>query len=114
MILQRCKGVHCVDLDESFQAQNFFQIFVSIQPGTSPVKFAAIRVHCVYARMHFSICCSCTNVCVANENIEFEITERSIFVSVRTEGLVAVPIDVQSALHRNSAEFSNLERRSSR
>ena len=41
MILEQCKGVHCVDLDESFQTHIYLQNFVSIQPRTSPVKFAA-------------------------------------------------------------------------
>ena len=39
-ILEQCKGVHCVDLGESFQTHIFLQNFVSIQPRTSPVKFA--------------------------------------------------------------------------
>ena len=32
---------HCVDLGESFQTHIYSQNFVSIQPSTSPVKFAA-------------------------------------------------------------------------
>ena len=36
-----CKGVHCVDLGESFQTHVYLQYFVSIQPRMSPVKFAA-------------------------------------------------------------------------
>ena len=40
MILDLCKGVHCVDLGESFQTHIFLQILASIQPRTSPVKFA--------------------------------------------------------------------------
>ena len=43
MILEKCKGVHCVDLGESFQTHIYLQNFVSIQPKTSPVKFAASR-----------------------------------------------------------------------
>ena len=43
MILELCKGVHCVDLGESFQTHIYLQNFVSIQPRTSPVKFAASR-----------------------------------------------------------------------
>ena len=39
-VAELCKGVHCVDLGESFQTHNFLQNFVSIQPRTSPVKFA--------------------------------------------------------------------------
>ena len=41
MILKLCKGVHCVDLGERFQTRIYLQNFVSIQPRTSPVKFAA-------------------------------------------------------------------------
>ena len=40
MILELCKGVHCVDLGESFQTYIFLQNFASIQPRTSPIKFA--------------------------------------------------------------------------
>ena len=40
-IADLCKGVHCVDLGESFQTHIYLQNFVSIQPGTSPPKFAA-------------------------------------------------------------------------
>ena len=35
--------MHCVDLGESFQTHIYLQNFVSIQPRTSPVKFAASR-----------------------------------------------------------------------
>ena len=35
-----CKGVHCVDLGESFQTHILLQNVASIQPRTSPVKFA--------------------------------------------------------------------------
>ena len=41
MILELCKGVHCVDLDESFQTHIYLQNLASIQPRTSPLKFAA-------------------------------------------------------------------------
>ena len=40
MILELCKGVHCVDLSESFQTHIYLQNLASIQPRTSPVKFA--------------------------------------------------------------------------
>ena len=43
-IPKRCKGVHCVDLGESFQTHIFLQNSASIQPRTSPLKFAASRV----------------------------------------------------------------------
>ena len=42
-IPQRCKGVHCVDLGESFPTHTYLQNLVSIQPRTSPLKFAAPR-----------------------------------------------------------------------
>ena len=37
---EQCKGVYCVDLGECFQTHIFLQNFASIQPRTSPVKFA--------------------------------------------------------------------------
>ena len=40
MILEQCKGVHCVDLGESFQTHIDLQNLASIQPRTRPVKFA--------------------------------------------------------------------------
>ena len=40
MILERCEGVHCVDLGESFPTSIFLQNLASIQLRTSPVKFA--------------------------------------------------------------------------
>ena len=39
MIAELCKGVHCVDLDESFQTHIYLQNLASIQPRTSPTKF---------------------------------------------------------------------------
>ena len=39
MILELCKGVYCVDLDESFQTHIYLQNLASIQPRTSPLKF---------------------------------------------------------------------------
>ena len=39
MLLELCKGVHCVDLGESFQTHIFLQNLASIRPRTSPVKF---------------------------------------------------------------------------
>ena len=39
-IRKRCKGVHCVDLDESFPTNIYLQKLASIQPRTRPVKFA--------------------------------------------------------------------------
>ena len=43
VILEQCKGVHCVDLGESFQTHIYLQDLASTQPRTSPVKFAASR-----------------------------------------------------------------------
>ena len=37
-ITELCKGVHCVDLGESFQTHIFLQNLASIQPRTSPPK----------------------------------------------------------------------------
>ena len=39
-IPKRCKGVHCVDLGESFPTSISLQNLASIQPRTSLVKFA--------------------------------------------------------------------------
>ena len=39
-IRKRCKGVHCVDLGESFPTSICLQNLASIQPRTSLVKFA--------------------------------------------------------------------------
>ena len=38
-IRERCKGVHCVDLGESFPTSIYLQKSASIQPRTSPSKF---------------------------------------------------------------------------
>ena len=43
-IAELCKGVHCVDLGESFQTHTYLQNLASIQPRTSPVKFARSSV----------------------------------------------------------------------
>ena len=39
-IRERCKGVRCVDLGESFHMSIFLQNLASIQPRTTPVKLA--------------------------------------------------------------------------
>ena len=39
-IAELCKGVHCVDLGESFQTHIYLKNWASIQPTTIPVKFA--------------------------------------------------------------------------
>ena len=38
-IRERCKGVHCVDLGESFPTNIYLQNLASIQPRTSLLKF---------------------------------------------------------------------------
>ena len=38
-IRERCKGVHCVDIGESFPTSIYLQKSASIQPRTSPSKF---------------------------------------------------------------------------
>ena len=43
VILELCKGVHCVNLDESFQTHIYLQNLASIQPRTSPLKFVGSR-----------------------------------------------------------------------
>ena len=40
VILELCKGVHCVDIGESFQTHIYLQNLASIQPKTSPAKCA--------------------------------------------------------------------------
>ena len=49
-IPKRCKGVHCVDLGESFPTSIYLQNLASIQPRTSLLKFEGGRVlsarHC--------------------------------------------------------------------
>ncbi len=39
-IRERCKGVHCADLGESFPTSIYLQNSASIQPRTSLAKFA--------------------------------------------------------------------------
>ena len=43
-IRKRCKGVHCVDLGESFPTSIYLQNLASIQPRTSLLKFEGGRV----------------------------------------------------------------------
>ena len=38
VLKELCKGVHCVDLGESFPTHIFLQNLASIQPRTSPSK----------------------------------------------------------------------------
>ena len=42
MILELCKGVHCVDLVKSFPTRIYLQNFASIQPRTSPEKCVVV------------------------------------------------------------------------
>ena len=46
----RCKGVHCIDLGESFQTHIYLQNLASIQPRTSRLKFADTNTNQVAAR----------------------------------------------------------------
>ena len=46
VILEQCKRVYCVDLGESFQTHIYLQNSASIQPRTSPVKFARSPNEC--------------------------------------------------------------------
>ena len=43
-IRERCKGVHCVDLGESFPTSSYLQNLASIQPRTSPKKFGKLGI----------------------------------------------------------------------
>ena len=43
-IRERCKGVHCVDLGESFPTSIYLQNLASIQPRTSPKKFGKMGI----------------------------------------------------------------------
>ena len=42
-LAELCKGVHCVDLGESFQTHIYLQNLASIQPRTRPLKFVGSR-----------------------------------------------------------------------
>ena len=48
MILELCKGVHYVDLGESFQTHIYLQNFVLIQPRTSHISFRCSRDDCYF------------------------------------------------------------------
>ena len=41
-ILEQCKGMLCAELGESFPTHIYLQNFASIQPRTSPLKFARV------------------------------------------------------------------------
>ena len=49
-IRERCKGVHCVDLGESFPTSIYLQKSASIQPRTSPSKFGR-KCHSLFIRL---------------------------------------------------------------
>ena len=49
-IPKRCKGVHCVDLGESFPTHSFLQMLASIQLRTSLVKFLLRKSFSVVVR----------------------------------------------------------------
>ena len=42
VIAELCKGVHCVDLGDSFPTSIYLQNLASIQPRTSPSKFVVV------------------------------------------------------------------------
>ena len=49
-IPKRCKGVHCVDLSESFPTSIYLQKSTSIQPRTSPSKFGG-KFNSIFIRL---------------------------------------------------------------
>ena len=72
-IKERCKGVHCVDLGESFPTHIYLQKLASIQPRTSPLNFAGAPLQsedpclkrstkfCMLLRRHRCIACITTS-----------------------------------------------------
>jgi hypothetical protein len=63
-IRERCKGVHCVDLGESFPTTIYLQKSASIQPRTSPSKFGG-KYSILFNRVLTRFPASCTAGCVA-------------------------------------------------
>merc|ERR1719247_1923586 len=63
-IRERCKGVHCVDLGESFPTTIYLQKSASIQPRTSPSKFGG-KYSILFNRVLTHFPASCTAGCVA-------------------------------------------------
>ena len=51
-IRERCKGVHCVDLGESFPTSIYLQKSASIQPRTSPSKVGG-KFNSIFIRLVF-------------------------------------------------------------
>ena len=49
-IRERCKGVQCVDLGESFPTSIYLQKSASIQPRTSPSKFVGELFNIIHSR----------------------------------------------------------------
>ena len=47
--LEKCKGVFCVDLGESFQMSIYLQKSASIQPRTSPSKFGGKLLNIIHS-----------------------------------------------------------------
>ena len=85
-IPKRCKGVHCVDLGESFPTRIYLQKSASIQPRTSPYKFArSPRTDPPGPALEFeSNKYCCTIICdlrrgnlMSSSNILEEVSERS-------------------------------------
>ena len=50
-IRERCKGVHCVDLGESFPTRIYLQKSASIQPRTSPSKFGGGKFNSIFTSL---------------------------------------------------------------
>ena len=54
-IAEQCKGVHCVDLGESFPTSIYLQNLASIQPRTSRLQLGGIRCLRIVAGIMFAI-----------------------------------------------------------
>ena len=66
-----CKGVHCADLGESFQTHIYLQNLASIQPRTSPVKFAhAAARHRRHPGMGSPSPVACSLLCVDSVGVQ--------------------------------------------
>ena len=53
---KRCKGVHCVDLGESFPKCIYLHKLALIQPRTSPPKICIIFEKCIFKKCIFEKC----------------------------------------------------------
>ena len=79
-IRERCKGVHCVDLGESFPTRIYLQKSASIQPRTSPSKFEG-KFNSLFTSL-------LSDFAIGNE-INFEVqVQNSESSNFRTSGLV--------------------------